>query len=173
MLWAPAVQEEASKRKHRGQKLFALQAKTTFGHRKSGKHERIRLPFKRGRIATRLTAVSPAGSVGASASQRCPPDTRTAMTERQLTAHTTRYSWQLKDLSFWVRNTKESVIPFKKRKRIAAAVYTASQWQGVWERLIARPVAFAMTRGTDYRHILLHNKKGLLIRLFGIKSNIR
>ena len=66
----------------------------------SAEHERIRLPFKRGRIATRLTAVSPAGSVGASASQRCPPDTRTAMTERQLTAHTTRYSWQLKDLSF-------------------------------------------------------------------------
>ena len=32
------------------------------------------------RIAARLTAVSPAGSVGASASQRCPPDTRTAMT---------------------------------------------------------------------------------------------
>ena len=35
-----------------------------------------------GRIAARLTAVSPAGSVGASASQRCPPDTRTAMTKR-------------------------------------------------------------------------------------------
>ena len=33
------------------------------------------------RIAARLTAVSPAGSVGASASQRCPPDTRTAMTK--------------------------------------------------------------------------------------------
>ena len=32
------------------------------------------------RIAARLAAVSPAGSVGASASQRCPPDTRTAMT---------------------------------------------------------------------------------------------
>ena len=29
-----------------------------------------------------LTAVSPAGSVGASALQRCPPDTRTAMTKR-------------------------------------------------------------------------------------------
>ena len=41
----------------------------------------------RGRIATHLAAVSPAGSVGASALQRCPPDTRTAMTERQLTAH--------------------------------------------------------------------------------------
>ena len=35
------------------------------------------------RIATHLTAVSPAGSVGASAPQRCPPDTRTfAMTKR-------------------------------------------------------------------------------------------
>ena len=33
-------------------------------------------------IATHLTAVSPAGSVGASASQRCPPDTRTAMTRK-------------------------------------------------------------------------------------------
>ena len=34
------------------------------------------------RIATRLAAVSPAGSVGASAPQRCPQDTRTAMTNR-------------------------------------------------------------------------------------------
>ena len=33
------------------------------------------------RIAARLAAVSPAGSVGASALQRCPPDTRTAMTK--------------------------------------------------------------------------------------------
>ena len=33
------------------------------------------------RIAARLAAVSHAGSVGASASQRCPPDTRTAMTK--------------------------------------------------------------------------------------------
>ncbi len=41
------MQEEASNGGRRGQKLFALQAKTTFGHRKSGKHERIRLPFKR------------------------------------------------------------------------------------------------------------------------------
>ena len=32
------------------------------------------------RIATRLAAVSPTGTAGASASQRCPPDTRTAMT---------------------------------------------------------------------------------------------
>ena len=70
----------------------------------SAKHERIRNILKkrtdchsrlhgfamtrgRERIAAHLTAVSPAGSVGASASQRCPPDTRTAMTERQLTAH--------------------------------------------------------------------------------------
>ena len=36
------MQEEASNGGRRGQKLFALQAKTTFGHRKSGKHERIR-----------------------------------------------------------------------------------------------------------------------------------
>ena len=36
----------------------------------------------RGRIAVHLAAVSPAGSVGASALQRCPPDTRTAMTKR-------------------------------------------------------------------------------------------
>ena len=33
------------------------------------------------RIAARLAAVSHAGSVGASASQRCPPDTRTALTK--------------------------------------------------------------------------------------------
>ena len=51
-LRAPAVQEEASKRKRRGQKLFALQAKTTFGHRKSDKRERIRNPLlKEKRIA--------------------------------------------------------------------------------------------------------------------------
>ena len=48
----------------------------------SAKRERIRIsPLKGKRIAARLTAVSPAGSVGASASQRCPPDTRTAMTK--------------------------------------------------------------------------------------------
>jgi len=71
----------SEQRRARGQKLFALQAKTTFGHRKSDKHERIRNPLlKEKRIAARLTAVSPAGSVGASASQRCPPYTRTAMT---------------------------------------------------------------------------------------------
>ena len=35
---------------------------------------------KEKRIAAHLAEVSPAGSVGASASQRCPPDTRTAMT---------------------------------------------------------------------------------------------
>ena len=47
----------------------------------SAEHERIRnSPFKRKRIVAHLTAVSPAGSVGASASQRCPPDTHTAMT---------------------------------------------------------------------------------------------
>ena len=51
----------------------------------SAKHERIRLPLKKERIATRLMAVSPAGSVGASASQRCPPDTRTAMTGERIT----------------------------------------------------------------------------------------
>ena len=54
----------------------------------NAERERIRnSPLKEKQIATRLTAVSPAGSVGASASQRCPPDTRTAMTERQFTAH--------------------------------------------------------------------------------------
>ena len=48
----------------------------------SAKRERIRnSPLKGKRIAAHLTAVSPAGSVGASASQRCPPDTRTAMTK--------------------------------------------------------------------------------------------
>ena len=42
-----------------------------------GKH----IYIKKKRIAAHLAAVSPAGSVGgASASQRCPPDTRTAMT---------------------------------------------------------------------------------------------
>ena len=93
------MQEKASNGGRRGQKLFALQAKTTFGHRKSDKRERIRLPLKENglpqplhgfamtgegkRIAAHLSAVSPAGSVGASASQRCPPDTRTfAMTKR-------------------------------------------------------------------------------------------
>ena len=65
----------------------------------SAKRERIRISLERRtdcrgakaprndkeqgrRIDTRLAAVSPAGSVGASAPQRCPPDTRTAMTER-------------------------------------------------------------------------------------------
>ena len=48
----------------------------------NAKRERIRNTLKRERIATHLAAVSPAGSVGASASQRCPPDTCTAMTKQ-------------------------------------------------------------------------------------------
>ena len=46
------------------------------------------------RIAARLAAVSPAGSVGASASQRCPPDTRTAMTkaEKRISAHISAFA---------------------------------------------------------------------------------
>ena len=39
---------------------------------------------RRERIAAGLAAVSPAGSVGASALQRCPPDTRTVMTKRSV-----------------------------------------------------------------------------------------
>ena len=42
-----AVQDKASNGGRRGQKLFALQAKTTFGHRKSGKRERIRNILKK------------------------------------------------------------------------------------------------------------------------------
>ena len=46
------IQVIASNGGRRGQKLFALQAKTTFGHRKSDKHERIRNPLlKEKRIA--------------------------------------------------------------------------------------------------------------------------
>ena len=59
------------------------------------------------RIATRLAAVSPAGSVGASASQRCPPDTRTAMTERRFSVHSTVFA-----------ATKRRVILNAKRERI-------------------------------------------------------
>ena len=58
------------------------------------------------RIAAHLAAVSPAGSVGASASQRCPPDTRTAMTER---------------LVILSACAKESVIPLRE-KRIAVGL---------------------------------------------------
>ena len=75
-----------------------------YRNRVPARHERKRiLLFQRGktdchgakaprndrgvRIAARLTAVSPAGSVGASASQRCPPDTRTlAMTKGRIAA---------------------------------------------------------------------------------------
>ena len=78
----------------------------------SAKHERIRnSSFKRERIAAHLTAVSPAGSVGASASQRCPPDTRTAMTKRPVILNAKR---------------ERIRIPLE-RERIATAVYTASQ----------------------------------------------
>jgi len=45
----------------------------------SAPREKIR-NTKKERNAARLTAVSAAGSLGASASQRCPPDTHTAMT---------------------------------------------------------------------------------------------
>ena len=64
------------------------------------------------RIAAHLAAVSPAGSVGASASQRCPPDTRTAMTER---------------LVILSACAKESVIPLREKRitaRLAAFVTT-------------------------------------------------
>ena len=59
-----------------------------YRNRVPARHERKKTLFlkKERRIATHLTAVSPAGSVGASASQRCPPDTRTAMTRRWLSA---------------------------------------------------------------------------------------
>ena len=58
----------------------------------NAERERIRnSPLKDKRIATHLTAVSPAGSVGDSASQRCPPDTRTAMTGSVKTAYRTPY----------------------------------------------------------------------------------
>ena len=96
------------------------------GRRKSDKRERIRIPLKREtdchgakaprndrgvRIAARLAAVSPAGSVGAFASQRCPPDTRTAMTKRPV-----------------ILSVKREIIRIPlERKRIATAVYTASQ----------------------------------------------
>ena len=60
------------------------------------------------RIAARLTAVSPAGSVGASASQRCPPDTRTAMTGKL------KYTVRLMCLQI----TKRFVILNAKRERI-------------------------------------------------------
>ena len=53
-----AAQEKASNGGRRGQKLFALQAKTTFGHRKSGKRERIRIPLERKRIATAVYTAS-------------------------------------------------------------------------------------------------------------------
>ena len=111
----------------------------------SAEHERIRNTLKREtdcrgakaprndkeqgrRIATRLAAVSPAGSVGASAPQRCPPDTRTALTEHLviLSAEHERIRNTLKRETDCrgakaLRNDKEQ------GRRIATAVYTALQ----------------------------------------------
>ena len=58
--------------------------------------------------AAHLTAVSPAGSVGASASQRCPPDTRTAMTGKRKLIRT----------PYVFAATKPLVILSAKRERI-------------------------------------------------------
>ena len=64
------------------------------------------------RIAAHLTAVSPADSVGASASRRCPPDTRTAMTERQVTAHPVTLA-ATNRLVILNARAKESVFPLR------------------------------------------------------------
>ena len=92
----------------------------------NAKREKIRIFLKRERIATRLTSVSPAGSVGASASQRCPPDTRTAMTGKL--KYTVHLMYLKITKRFVILNAKREKIRISlKRERIAAAVYTASQ----------------------------------------------
>ena len=80
----------------------------------------------RKRIATAVY-VSPAGSVGASASQRCPPDTRTfAMTKRYVILSAC---------------AKESVIPLGE-KRIAAGLKPLAMTE---RQFTAHPVTFTAT----------------------------
>ena len=85
----------------------------------------------RERIAARLTAVSPVGSVGASASQWCPPDTRTAMTGRQLIAHFIMVAMTKR---FVILSAKRERIrnSLLKEKRIAAHLSVLAMTKGVW-----------------------------------------
>ena len=125
----------------------------------SAKHERIRntlgknglpQPFTRlrndekgrKRIAARLAAVSPAGSVGASASQRCPPDTRTAMTGRRFSVHSTVFA-----------ATKRRVILSAKHERIRNTLRRKTDCR-------SRLHGFAMTRKGENRlpHVLRRSR---------------
>ena len=84
------------------------------------------------RIATRLAAVSPVGSVGASAPQRCPQDTRTAMTNRLVILNAER-----ERIRNTLRGEMDCCTPYgvcndEGGERITAAAYTASQRQKVY-----------------------------------------
>ena len=91
-------------------------------------------PFAKERIATHLSAVSPAGSVGASAPQRCPQDTRTAMTNRLVILNAER-----ERIRNTLRGEMDCCTPYgvcndEGGERITAADYTASQRQKVYHR---------------------------------------
>ena len=62
------------------------------------------------RIAVHLTAVSPAGSVGASALQRCPPDTRTFAMTGYLTFSAYAIYWHIPYL-YTVKVSKGKFVP--------------------------------------------------------------
>ena len=86
------------------------------------------------RIATRLSAVSPAGSVGASAPQRCPQDTRTAMTNRLVILNAER-----ERIRNTLRGEMDCCTPYgvcndEGGELTTAADYTASQRQKVYHR---------------------------------------
>ena len=92
------------------------------------------IPLEERRIATRLAAVSPAGSVGASAPQRCPQDTRTAMTNRLVILNAER-----ERIRNTLRGEMDCCTPYgvcndEGGERITAADYTASQRQKVYHR---------------------------------------
>ena len=108
---------------------------STFAKERIAAHLSV-LAMTRGveRIATRLSAVSPAGSVGASAPQRCPQDTRTAMTNRLVILNAER-----ERIRNTLRGEMDCCTPYgvcndEGGELTTAAVYTASQRQKVYHR---------------------------------------
>ena len=108
---------------------------STFAKERIAAHLSV-LAMTRGveRIATRLAAVSPAGSVGASAPQRCPQDTRTAMTNRLVILNAER-----ERIRNTLRGEMDCCTPYgvcndEGGELTTAAVYKASQRQKVYHR---------------------------------------
>ena len=100
----------------------------------NAERERIRNTLKKETDCHSRLHISPAGSVGASAPQRCPQDTRTAMTNRLVILNAER-----ERIRNTLRGEMDCCTPYgicndEGGERITAADYTASQRQKVYHR---------------------------------------